>query len=257
MGTDDFYGTVQLKGELASNETAADATRATLTTLAERITSGEADDLAAELPDVVGDMLTNVDPSEAEEFSREEFLHRVEDRADVDDPLTAARAVAAALDEHASDAELENAREQLPGEFDVILEPSLGLDADEFYDAVAERGGPKPRDEARTATAATLETLAERLAGGEARDLATYVPGDLDVPLKDAEGDPPGFGVDEFVARVADRADVDEDTAAEYARAVTDAVAESASEAEYESVISQLPGEYGSVFRSPDAAEGE
>ncbi len=257
MGADDFYGTVQLEGEPASNETAAEATRAVLTTLAERITGGEAEDLAAELPDEVGDALTNVDPDEAEEFSREEFLNRVEERADVDDPLAAARAIAAALGEHASDAELANAREQLPGEFDTVLEPGVGIAAGEFYDTIAERGGPESRDEARTATAAVLETLAERLAGGEARDLATYVPGDLDVPLKDAEGDPPGFGVDEFVARVADRAGVDDDAAAEYTRAVTDAVGEAASGAEFEDAVSQLPGEYGTVFRSPDAANGE
>ena len=254
MGATEFYDTVRREGELASTDAEA-ATRATLSAIAERITDGQAEDLAAELPDEVGDALVGVDPSEAVEFSREEFLDRVGERAETNDPLGAARAVAAALAEHASDAEFRDVREQLPGEFDLVLEPGVAMDDDEFYAVVEERGGVETDEEARTATAAVLETLAERLAGGEARELATYVPSDLDVPLKDAEGDPPGFGVDEFVDRVADRAAVDEETATRYTRAVTDAVAESASEAEFEDVISQLPGEYGTAFRSPDGDE--
>lgn len=254
MGAEEFYDTVRREG-LAPDDDAAAATRAVLRTLAQRITSGEAEDLAADLPAEVGDALVGVDPAEAGEFGREEFLDRVDRRADVDEPLGAARAVAGALDDHASDEEFRNAREQLPGEFDVVLEPGTALDDEEFY-RVVEEGAGVDTETARTATAAVMETLAERLAGGEARDLATYVPGDLDVPLQDAEGDPPDFGVDEFVDRVADRAAVDEDTAARYTRAVTDAVDEAASESEFEDVVGQLPGEYGTVFRSPDGRDG-
>jgi uncharacterized protein (DUF2267 family) len=70
--------------------------RATLTTLAERISAGEARDLAAQLPPELAPWL-NVD-KRSERFDVDEFLRRVTERsgADGDAALRRARSVFAA-----------------------------------------------------------------------------------------------------------------------------------------------------------------
>ena len=50
---------------------------------------------------------------------------------------------------------------------------------DEFIGQVQHRAGLGSHTEAECATRATLETLAERLAGGEAHDLAAQLPPEL------------------------------------------------------------------------------
>ena len=50
---------------------------------------------------------------------------------------------------------------------------------DEFIKEVQTRGHIESREEAERATRATLETLAERLAGGEPHDLASQLPPEL------------------------------------------------------------------------------
>ncbi len=47
---------------------------------------------------------------------------------------------------------------------------------DEFISQVQRRANLASREEAERATRATLETLGERLAGGEAKDLAAQLP---------------------------------------------------------------------------------
>ena len=50
---------------------------------------------------------------------------------------------------------------------------------DEFIKQVQGRGHVESREEAERATRATLQTLAERLAGGEPHDLASQLPPEL------------------------------------------------------------------------------
>ncbi|MGW4564187.1 DUF2267 domain-containing protein [Streptomyces sp. NPDC004561] len=57
-------------------------TRATLETLAERLTRGEAEDLASELPKPLKEPLVSPTP-EAEPFGLDEFIDRVSRRAGV------------------------------------------------------------------------------------------------------------------------------------------------------------------------------
>ena len=51
---------------------------------------------------------------------------------------------------------------------------------DEFIGQVQHRARLSSRGEAERATRATLETLAERLAGGEEQDLAAQLPAEFD-----------------------------------------------------------------------------
>ena len=60
---------------------------------------------------------------------------------------------------------------------------------EEFLNKVQDRLGPAQPDEARRAIIATLETLGERISGGEASDLAEQLPEELKEPLHQAGED--------------------------------------------------------------------
>src|SRR5438309_842357 len=77
---------------------------------------------------------------------------------------------------------------------------------------------------AERAARATLTTLAERISAGQARELARELPPQVGKWLEDGV-DAEDFGVREFLRRVAEREEVDEETAAEHAKAVFVALA--------------------------------
>lgn len=128
MDYDDFIGEVQQRTQLSSREDALRATRATLTTLGERIQEGEAENLAAQLPKEVG---RHVEKSEGvESFSYEEFVDRIAEREEIDpeddrgEAVYHARVVVDVLEEAVSGGELEDVRSHLPAddEYDELFE---------------------------------------------------------------------------------------------------------------------------------------
>ena len=72
----EFVGQVQNGASLPSMEQAINATRATLSTLAERLGADEARHLGAQLPAGIGQYLGGAS-RKGERFSRDEFLPRV------------------------------------------------------------------------------------------------------------------------------------------------------------------------------------
>jgi uncharacterized protein (DUF2267 family) len=82
MDHDTFIGKVQQRADLSNRGEADTATRATLTTLGERIEEGEADDLAAQLPVEIDRYLEEADSGQRFDF--EEFAARVADRVELD-----------------------------------------------------------------------------------------------------------------------------------------------------------------------------
>jgi uncharacterized protein (DUF2267 family) len=112
-----------------------------------------------------------------------------------------------------------------------------------FITTIEQRAGIS-WEKAERAASATLSTLGERIASGEARDLARELPADIGRWLLDAPGDAEPFGVDEFVRRVAEREGVDTDTAERHAAAVFVALARLVRSSELSDVIAQLPKEY-------------
>lgn len=113
----------------------------------------------------------------------------------------------------------------------------------EFIEKAGERARVAP-DQAAVLVRATLLTLAERLTGGEARDLAAQLP----KPLRDAldkrgETAEP-FELDEFIRRVGERAGIaDADRARDVVRAVSDTLGEAVTAGELADVMAQLPKE--------------
>jgi uncharacterized protein (DUF2267 family) len=93
---------------------------------------------------------------------------------------------------------------------------------------------------------ATLETLAERLTGGEVLDLAAQLPKSLQGMLKPHPRTEAAdrFGAAEFVARVAQRAACDENTARDAVRAVFITLREATTGGEFQDVVVQLPRDF-------------
>lgn len=151
------------------------------------------------------------------------------------------------------------------------------LDIDEFLDRIAKpedvdietafvyaRAGQRlglDETAARHVTEAVLETLAERIAAGQAEDLIAQLDPLLHPPLRRgmSSGKPGGrrMALEEFLRRVAAREGADVDEAglrgriSGHVRAVLATLAEAVSDKEWFDVTAELPAEYSSVIPPP------
>jgi uncharacterized protein (DUF2267 family) len=116
-----FLDTVADAARIGRDE-AERATRATLRTIGERITRGEADDLAAQLPPEAAPYL-EATQAEAERFDLDEFLRRVAERASVEAERSErlASAVFLALGRALTREEMDDLAAQLPRDIRRLL----------------------------------------------------------------------------------------------------------------------------------------
>lgn len=114
---------------------------------------------------------------------------------------------------------------------------------DEFITKVGQRADVS-LDTAEALTAVTLRTLAERISGGEAEDLAAQLPDELKPYLTGVDEPAQPFGPDEFVRRVAERAGTDPDRARAGVRAEFTTLREAVTLGEVDDVVSQLPKDF-------------
>jgi uncharacterized protein (DUF2267 family) len=123
------------------------------------------------------------------------------------------------------------------------------MDYETFEQAVSERAGV-PRDRATVLIRAVLQTLSDRLTGGEADDLAAQLPEPakrwLTTPVEPAES----FGLDEFIRRVEERAKVPPEEAREGTQAVFMTLREAVTGGEFNNMMSQLPGDFSGLVES-------
>jgi uncharacterized protein (DUF2267 family) len=119
----EFIDQVRQRAEFASFERAEETTQAILTTLGEYLTGGEANDLAAQLPQGLAEYLRRQPPERSELFSLEDFLQEVGERegVNVDEARAHARAVMGVLEEAVTEGEMEDVRRQFPSEFDPLF----------------------------------------------------------------------------------------------------------------------------------------
>jgi uncharacterized protein (DUF2267 family) len=131
MQENEFISAVKRRTGLDSDDAAYAATDATLAVLGQRLTEGEARNIASQLPTRLDETLTG-ESAEAEEFSVEEFIERVFERerertgssvADTDEAEQHVRGVTSVLGNAVSGSELDDARNQLPSEFEALFEP--------------------------------------------------------------------------------------------------------------------------------------
>jgi uncharacterized protein (DUF2267 family) len=118
-----------------------------------------------------------------------------------------------------------------------------------FLDIVAEAAGIT-LDEAERAASATLKTLAERISGGEAEDIAAFLPRELRGVLTSVPEPAEPFGLDEFVRRVAEREGVDEAKARRHAEAVFVALGQAVAPRELRDMAAQLPREFDPLLEA-------
>jgi uncharacterized protein (DUF2267 family) len=234
------------------------ATRAVLHTLAERLSVGEARDLAERLPaPLSGWLYTTTGP---EPFRYDEFLRRVAERegTDVGTAARDARAVFWALGETVGRDEIEDLAAELPHDFAEVVAEARGrfgpdVDADAFIAEVAARAEVSP-EVARRVTDAVLETLAERISGGEVDDLVSLLPSALRAPLERGKArsrQARRLSLDEFLKRVGRRLGVSPLQARRHVEAVFGALRDSLPNDEWLDVLAELPGEYAAVGARP------
>jgi uncharacterized protein (DUF2267 family) len=231
-------------------ERAIQATRATLETLGERIAAGEARDLAEQLPPELAPWIASTGGPEP--FDVDEFLRRIAEREGVDTETSErhARAALEALARTVTAKELADMVAELPKDYAPLLPRGPHVEvaaADTFLRRVADRAGLE-EGAAERATRAVLETLAERIAGGEVDDLIARLPPDFRPPLKRGRersgGKATRMSLDQFVGRVAQLEGVDVERAREHGRAVLVTLRETVGEGEFRDVTVQLPDEY-------------
>lgn len=117
------------------------------------------------------------------------------------------------------------------------------MDQKEFLDSVAQRAGVS-RDEAERLTRATMVVLADRISGGEARDLAAQLPRGVRDWLVPREEQAQRFDLEEFIRRVSERAGISVEEATRGVRAVLSTVRRAVTGGEFEDVLAQLPKEF-------------
>ena len=99
------------------------------------------------------------------------------------------------------------------------------------------------------AITATLQTLSERLTGGEATDLAAQLPEELKAPLQRSAEEAERFSLEEFYERVAEREGVDLETARNDASAVMSVLRVAVTPGQLDDLMAQLPSEFNVLFR--------
>ena len=256
-----FIKTIQHKAGLSWND-AERAAAATLRTLGERLSAGEARDIARQLPGDLGEALRT--DTDASAFGAAEFVRRVADRegVDLDTAERHIRAVFVALVRTLSKQDLDDMLAELPKEFaplfgdagvvrDRLRAPKEIVPAAEFIEAVANRAGLN-EEGAKRATEAVLETLGERLANGEVEDLAHELAPELKNALERGNaltrGKAVALSVEEFVNRVAERERVKPSEARDHIAAVFASLREAISEKELEDMVAELPQSYSARF---------
>jgi uncharacterized protein (DUF2267 family) len=123
---------------------------------------------------------------------------------------------------------------------------SADVDYQTFIDTEAQKAG-LPKDQAENVAHATLKTLADRISGGEAEDLAAQLPKPLKEDLHKDREPAESFDVDEFIRRVSERAHVDPETARNGAMAVLTTVREAVTPGEFADLTSQLSQDYSEL----------
>jgi uncharacterized protein (DUF2267 family) len=131
----------------------------------------------------------------------------------------------------------------------VVFGEELIMKRDEFLKHVQSVAQLSSREEAERAISATLETLAERIVGDEAKDLASQLPQEIGQYLRGREGQNGNhFPLKEFYQRVSEKEGVEPTVAATHARAVFTVLNAAVSPGEFADVRANLSEDYADLF---------
>jgi uncharacterized protein (DUF2267 family) len=171
--------------------------------------------------------------------------------------------VFAAVRHSVSAEEIADMRAQLSRDIEALLDPGAAsaeprgqqrqstASAEEFYRRVADQA-LLDVGRARTVTEAALEALGDRIAGGEADDVAALLPPELREPLARGKSKSNGaarpLSLAEFLAEIADLAGISEEDARLQARVVFGVLRDHDGENEMRDVFEQVPDDYAIVL---------
>jgi uncharacterized protein (DUF2267 family) len=123
---------------------------------------------------------------------------------------------------------------------------------DEFIKHVQSAAQLDSRQAAEQATRATLETVAERIVGNEASQLAAQLPAELGQYLRGHEGENGHpFSLQEFYQRVSQKAGIEPVAAPTQARAVFTVLNLAVSPGEFADVKANFSDDYNDLFEVP------
>lgn len=133
MKYSEFLGKVQNQARFGTESDAVSAVRATLETLGERLAGGQAEHIAAQLPEEIGYYLQQGKKSKDQDsFELDTFYERVAQRegADLPDAVYHSKIVMSVLQEAVTPGEMRDLRAQLPDEFNDLFELNGGKRSD-------------------------------------------------------------------------------------------------------------------------------
>ena len=253
-----FITAVRL-GAGADRREAESAAQAVLATLFERISGGQADDVAQRLR-LPGGFLPGtltLRNRPADRFGLDEFLRRVAERENVDEDVARAHTttVLNALRLVVPRKEFADTVDQLPAEFEQLVSAPWRphrplLTVQDLLQLVADRSG-LAADEARRATEAVLEALAERLPDTAVAALVDRLPDDLRAALERGRARrtaPRRLDLDDFLVLLGERMGADPQEARERARAVLQVLAEALDDQMLADLLVELPDDYADLF---------
>lgn len=121
---------------------------------------------------------------------------------------------------------------------------------DEFIGQVQARARLASRGDAERATRVVLETLRQRLAGGQPGNLGAELPPEIALHLNGEPGDAKDLSLDDFFAIVSREIGVDPPQGIHQARAVISVLSDAVSDAQIENARQQLPEDWAPLFDS-------
>lgn len=124
----------------------------------------------------------------------------------------------------------------------------------QFVNQVQNRAQISSRGETEVAIKATLETLAERIVGDEASNLAEQLPEEIGKYLRGREGEKGhSFSLQEFYDRVSKKEHVEPYTAAHHVLVVMAVANEAATSGEFDDICANLSDDYKPIFAAESA----
>lgn len=120
---------------------------------------------------------------------------------------------------------------------------------DEFIRHVQAVAQIESRDDAKRAIQVIFATLAQRIYGNEAEDLASQLPEEMAQYLRGHEGENGKYlSLKEFYERIAEKEGVDGPTAAIHVRAVFSVLQQAVTPGQFAHIRANLPKEYEELF---------
>ncbi|GAA1800406.1 DUF2267 domain-containing protein [Planosporangium flavigriseum] len=262
MNYETFILSVEQLAQLP-HEQAEQFTCTTLNTLLQRVSQGQAEDIAARLPVQLRRCALHQGPQAT--YDLDGYLNRLENLLGVDRSTAerVTRAVLATLWTAVGPKEFADMQAQLPGEFVSLIEAAVAqapprpredeppfrgpVSLDGFISRVAERAG-LDTERAKRAAESVLEVLAMRVTDGQLEDMRPFLPYELrpalDRGLTRSRGRALPLSLDAFVEEITKREGVSRAEAEQHARAVLSVLHDVVGDKEFSDTISQLPVEY-------------